>query len=56
MPLIILSRQCCLKAGGWKVEADWPADRGLDTFKKGFDVEFHSEILDLVDGPLTDEG
>ena len=42
-------------AGWWKVESDWPADRDLGTFKKWFDVEFHSAILDLVDESLKDE-
>jgi hypothetical protein len=42
-------------SGWWTNEADWPADRGLDTFKKWFDFEFQSMIVDIVDAPLTDE-
>lgn len=39
----------------WTSETEWPPDRGLETFKQWFDFEFQSMILDLVDGPLTDE-
>ena len=42
-------------SGWWTNEADWPADRGLDIFKKWFDFEFQSMIVDIVDAPLTDE-
>ncbi len=39
-------------AAWWLDEADWPAKRGIRTFKKWFDVEFHTIVLDLVDGPI----
>ena len=39
----------------WRDEKDWPHPRDLATFKKWFDVEFHSMIIDLVDHPLVDE-
>ena len=42
-------------AGWWRVEKDWPSHRDLDTFKKWFDVEFHSAIFDLVDGSIKNE-
>ena len=39
----------------WEDENDWPPDRTLEMFNKWFDLEFHSVIEDLVDGPLIDE-
>ena len=39
----------------WNDEKDWPETRDLATFKKWFDVEFHSMILDLVEHPLLDK-
>ena len=39
-------------SGWWTDESAWPSKRDLVTFKKWFDVEFHSAVLDLVDGPL----
>ena len=37
----------------WWVDPDaWPITRDLKTFKKWFDVEFHSMAFDLVDEPI----
>ena len=41
--------------GWWTDERDWPSNRDLATFKKWFDVEFHSVVFDLVDAPIEDE-
>ena len=41
--------------GWWTEKNDWPKNRDRETFKKWFDVEFHSVVLDLVDAPLQDE-
>jgi len=42
-------------SGWWTDESAWPPKRDLVTFKHWFDVEFHSAVLDLVDGPLEDD-
>lgn len=34
-------------------EAQWPASRGLSTFLEWFSVEFHSVVLDVVEGGLA---
>ena len=39
----------------WRDEKDWPKNRNLSLFKKWFDVEFHSVVIDLVDGELVSE-
>lgn len=39
----------------WRDEKDWPKDRNLTLFKKWFDVEFHSVVIDLVDDELVSE-
>jgi hypothetical protein len=41
--------------GWWTDKSDWPSNRDLATFKKWFDVEFHSVVFDLVDAPIEDE-
>ena len=41
-------------AAWWLEEADWPAKRGVGTFKKWFDLEVHTLVLDLVDGAIRD--
>ena len=41
--------------GWWTEQNDWPKERDLATFKKWFEVEFHSVVLDLVDAPLQDD-
>jgi len=42
--------------GYWRNEAHWPQVRTLDVFREWFDVEFHSEVMDLVDDlPLEDD-
>src|SRR3989338_5829103 len=35
--------------GWWTDESDWPKDVSLKTFKKWFDVEIHSMVVDLLD-------
>ena len=42
-------------AGWWTDQSHWPGKRDLRTFKKRFDVEFHSVVLDLVDDALLDD-
>ena len=42
-------------AGWWMDEGDWPEIKDLKTFKKWFDVEFHSVVRDLVDEPVMDD-
>lgn len=39
----------------WEVEADWPEDRDYRMFQDWFEVEFHSIVFDLVDGPVVTE-
>ena len=40
----------------WYVdESLWPRDRSLALFKRWCDVEVHSMVFDLVDGPLEDD-
>lgn len=40
----------------WYVdESLWPQDRSLALFKRWCDVEIHSMVFDLVDGPLVDD-
>lgn len=38
--------------GWWLDPAAWPSKRDLKTFKKWFDMEFHSVVFDLVDKPI----
>lgn len=41
---------------GWVTDEDlWPQNRDLETFKRWFDVEFCSMILDLCEWPLERE-
>ena len=38
---------------GWvRNEDEWPANRDLHTFLEWFDVEFHSEVVDLAEGEV----
>jgi hypothetical protein len=39
----------------WTRNEDWPKKRDLLTFKKWFDLQFHSVVEDLVDDELVDE-
>lgn len=39
-------------AAWWTDEKDWPSKRNLRMFRRWFDLEFHSIVLDLVDGPI----
>lgn len=34
-------------------EQDWPQERTYDMFAEWFDVEVHSMVLDLEEGPVT---
>lgn len=36
-------------------EERWPTDRTYKMFSEWFDVELHSMVLDLEDGPVTKE-
>ncbi|MFC2079307.1 hypothetical protein ACFLSZ_04935 [Candidatus Bipolaricaulota bacterium] len=42
-------------AGWWTEKADWPEKRDLVMFTRWFSVDFHSILIDLVDGVLRDE-
>lgn len=42
-------------AGWWTKEEDWPQIRDLRTFRKWFDLQFHSVVEDLADDVLIDE-
>ena len=39
----------------WREEKDWPKKRNLSLFKKWFDVEFHSVVIDFVGDELVSE-
>jgi cytochrome b involved in lipid metabolism len=40
----------------WYVDPSlWPQDRTLKLFKAWCDVEVHSMVIDMVDGPLEDD-
>jgi hypothetical protein len=39
-------------AGWWTDEAAWPKARNLKMFLEWFDVEFHSLVFDLCNGPI----
>jgi hypothetical protein len=42
--------------GEWYVDPKlWPQDRTLELFKTWCEVELHSMIFDLIDGPLLDD-
>jgi hypothetical protein len=38
--------------GWWTDEAAWPQQRDLKMFLDWFEVEFHSLVFDLCDGPI----
>lgn len=40
-------------AGWWTLEEDWPRRRDLRTFRKWFDLRFHSIVEDLVEGAIV---
>ena len=41
---------------GWHVvPKDWPRNRTLKTFREWFQIEMHSIVEDLVDGPRIDD-
>jgi hypothetical protein len=39
-------------AAWWTNEAAWPEARSLKMFLEWFEVEFHSLLFDLVEGPI----
>jgi len=39
----------------WTREEEWPQKRDLRTFRKWFDLQFHTVVEDLVDDRLVDE-
>ena len=39
-------------AGWFNDRATWPRDRGFDSFRKWFDFQHHSMLVDLCDEPL----
>ena len=41
--------------GWWRDRTTWPTTRSLGTFKRWFDCQFHSMLLDLTDEPLVEE-
>lgn len=41
--------------GWWTDEASWPVKRDWKTFLEWFDVEFHSEVIDLTSHPIHKE-
>ena len=58
--------QACLQAvfatifedqldGWWRDRATWPTPRSLAVFRRWFDCQFHSMLLDLADAPLIEE-
>lgn len=41
---------------GWHVvPEDWPQNRTLAMFREWFQIEMHSIVEDMVDGPLIDD-
>ncbi|OOG21459.1 hypothetical protein B1C78_16210 [Thioalkalivibrio denitrificans] len=41
---------------GWYTdERLWPTDQTLNQFDEWFDVEYHTVLIDTVDGPLMDD-
>lgn len=41
---------------GWHlIEDDWPANRTFAMFCEWFDIELHSMVVDMVDGPIVDD-
>lgn len=41
----------------WRTrDRNWPQNRTFSKFKDWFDMEFHSEVIDLVDVPIMKEG
>lgn len=37
----------------YTAEQDWPQEHNYDMFAEWFDVEVHSMVLDLEEGPVT---
>ena len=37
------------------VKREWPKKRTLAMFQEWFELEFHSEVIDLVDAPIEKE-
>jgi|SRR4249920_275533 hypothetical protein len=41
--------------GWWRDRTTWPTLRSLPVFRRWFDCQFHSMVLDLADEPLIQE-
>jgi hypothetical protein len=41
--------------GFWTDESDRPKERTLEMFHQWFEIDFHTVVYDVVDGPLIDE-
>ena len=41
--------------GWWTNQADWPPIRSFDKFRKWFDWQFHSLVIDLHSQPIIHE-
>jgi len=41
--------------GWWRDRTMWPTPRSLAVFRRWFDCQFHSMLLDLTDEPLFEE-
>ena len=43
--------------GEWStLESEWPQNRTYEMFREWFEIDVHSMVIDLVDGPLSSEG
>jgi hypothetical protein len=40
-------------AGWFNDETTWPQDRALEVFRRWFDFQYHSMLVDLCDDPLV---
>jgi hypothetical protein len=42
--------------GAWHLDkTEWPQDRNFELFRKWFDIEIHSEVIDLLDEEIVKE-
>jgi hypothetical protein len=42
--------------GWWRQRSDWPENLNFGLFKRWFEWQYHSVVLDLATGPLIREG
>ena len=42
-------------AAWWTDEGSWPQDRSFAVFRRWFDWQYHSLLIDLCNEPLTDD-